>query len=637
MRWGTRIGTAVSALVLAACQVDNITVEDLDGHDVAVNTDVPRDGCPTNWVPVSEADLLSGRVRVKDGGLTIQGGGGEVEVRGFIGATPRQDVGFVLRLDFGALSLGTSGRLKVELVAPLGVVTTLNVQAGGAVLLVESFPDGTNAELPLITPPSEGTLVLRSAPDLGLAARAYFGAAGHDKVLEAAVDRFAGGLVTATLTVYGDAEVRLDRFAAIDYTGGGTIDDFACATLGSEVGDEAWPATRNAHAGQPCSDDATCGAGEQCIDGTCQRVCLGSAECPGSHCLLRGDVGVCAPATGCTAGDGLVCGPDGRTRLGCAHRGDCPRDSDLCIGGACVNNDESAAVDGTPWGQCTLGSERCANDRVEVCDQGGPGWNQVERCARDACVISDGDAYCDDCFRSCKGADVWAQCGTATTASFESACVQPGAFCSIGDDATEPAHCRDTVAPGTPGTQVAISGWTIAATEVTRAEYAAFLASHPSTSAQPAECAWNTSFDPIAWPWFDAPQRAAQVDFCDARAYCASIGASVCSTDHWYQSCSAGGTLAYPYGDTLEAGRCSNDTKRDVASSPGCTTTVVGFTGVFDLSGGVGEWLDACASGSPDGPASDSCKTRGTSPSEPCTAERTVRRDSIAGIRCCVP
>ena len=59
------------------------------------------------------------------------------------------------------------------------------------------------------------------------------------------------------------------------------------------------------------------------------------------------------------------------------------------------------------------------------------------------------------------------------------------------------------------------------------------------------------------------------------------------------------------------------------------------FDGVYDLIGGVGEWIDACAPDSGTTPAGDSCRTRGTSPSEPCTAARVMRRDSTAGFRCC--
>ncbi|MFO0745369.1 MAG: SUMF1/EgtB/PvdO family nonheme iron enzyme [Myxococcota bacterium] len=638
-----RAGCSLVCLAVAWTACDSVTGEvDVDTRETRdARPDVSTGGCPTNWRPLVDADLGT-RVRIVAGQLIMTpGAGGEVEVRSLVGATPGS--GFVMRLDFPELVLGPDGRFDLVVTAPEGTVVTLVAQPGGAVLSVESFPTGSNAEMSFHTAPTHLVFEVESRPDLSLAAHAFFFEAGQGKVLETGVDRFAGGQMTPALKLAGaQAHLTLERVAAVETAGGGPIDDFTCDSLGLAFDRDAWPEVRPGRAGKSCAGDADCGAGEVCGgDDVCRRACLASSECPGSVCLVLDGAGTCRLSTESSCAElanGLVCGPDDTPRQACGDAGDCPHTADLCIGGACVSNDESDA-DGDGWGSCATGVERCHGDVVEVCDQGGPGWNELAHCGHGECKASGDQARCDDCVRACQGGDIYATCGGATSASLDTDCKDGLEVCSTGDDNRDPPFCRALVAPAAPAASVAVGPppLHIDATEVTRAEYIAFLQTHPDPSLQPAKCAWNTSFQSADWPWFASPQRAVQVDYCDAAAYCQYAGKHLCPTDAWYGACSAGGTLAYPYGNTFEAGRCSNDTKRDVASSPGCTTTVVGFTGVWDLIGGVGEWLDACSDGSGASASGDTCKTRGTTPAEPCTAERQVRRDSMAGIRCCAP
>lgn len=220
--------------------------------------------------------------------------------------------------------------------------------------------------------------------------------------------------------------------------------------------------------------------------------------------------------------------------------------------------------------------------------------------------------------------------------------------------------------PGGKGTEmISVEGFCIDKTEVTQSEYAEYLATEPSAGAQPAECAWNERFEPqeleteALLPPFE-PQQAdlpvGSVDFCDARAYCEWAGKRLCgkrgggtlawedATDdaesEWFQVCSRGGALAYPYGQEFDLSACA--VRREyypVGTDRRCEG---GVSGVFDLVGNVWEWEDACAEdGSPPQemlcsrrggavgviPETWTCAERGVAP------RRTRQRD--IGIRCC--
>lgn len=159
-------------------------------------------------------------------------------------------------------------------------------------------------------------------------------------------------------------------------------------------------------------------------------------------------------------------------------------------------------------------------------------------------------------------------------------------------------------------------------TEVTNADYAAFLASGPSVAAQPTSCIDNASFAPA----FGFPASSAHasfpvvnVDWCDARAFCAWAGKRLCpgsyatpespKTSAWTAVCTASGQRDYPYGKTYIPGACNGkDGGPGEALSAGAETGCVG-AGAFDLSGNVWEWEDACESDAPDA----RCRVRGGS------------------------
>lgn len=173
-----------------------------------------------------------------------------------------------------------------------------------------------------------------------------------------------------------------------------------------------------------------------------------------------------------------------------------------------------------------------------------------------------------------------------------------------------------------PATMVTITTpsngpFSIDSTEVTQAQYAQFLAAKAGDiSGQPTpRCDFNKSYtptgslyDPVARP--NLP--ITNVDWCDAKAYCAWAGKHLCSgfkgatltyansdkpgTSQWMYACTKAGVQSYPYG-TVENTTACNINRPDgggiqqAGSFPGC---VGGFLGTYDMVGNVTEWIDAC-------------------------------------------
>jgi sulfatase modifying factor 1 len=162
-------------------------------------------------------------------------------------------------------------------------------------------------------------------------------------------------------------------------------------------------------------------------------------------------------------------------------------------------------------------------------------------------------------------------------------------------------------------------GFAIDATEVTRRQYESWLATGPSTSAQPTACSWNSTFAPAAACMQSAsvcqgagcdqhPQVC--VDQCDAVAYCSAVGKRLCgrigggpgwydpddaAQSQWQHACTSGGVNDFTYGTTSAAGACNDYmtlsmTTVPVGSLPGCQSPVMEYAGIFDLIGNVEEW-----------------------------------------------
>jgi sulfatase modifying factor 1 len=223
------------------------------------------------------------------------------------------------------------------------------------------------------------------------------------------------------------------------------------------------------------------------------------------------------------------------------------------------------------------------------------------------------------------------------------------------------------------------AGFSMDTTEVTRSQYAAWLATTPPTTGLPAECQGKTSFEPDATCMTNALVCATScdahpqvcVDWCDATVYCQALGKQLCGArpdaiaqgetvaftdwanaelDQYEYACSADGKQNYVYADTYDASACNTGCTGAacktvvVASKTGCQgqPLTAAFPGVFDLNGNVAEWDGVCASADP----AAECHVRGgdmksTAPTSTCdsgTGVALVARDKAepsVGFRCC--
>ena len=209
------------------------------------------------------------------------------------------------------------------------------------------------------------------------------------------------------------------------------------------------------------------------------------------------------------------------------------------------------------------------------------------------------------------------------------------------------------------------SRFCIDTTEVTNAAYRSFLATSPDPSSQDAVCKWNTTFsvdDTASGP--DVCQARHKedaypvtcVNWCDARAFCASLGKHLCGKAHggsnpdsgyadparseWFAACSKGGAQVFPTGE-YDPQTCNVDSKGPVpAGAPGHEICEGGYPGLQHMSGNVREWEDSCSG---TAGTTDTCHMRGGSEYSFSTnlqcgsGVNDVRNSSFinVGFRCC--
>lgn len=203
-------------------------------------------------------------------------------------------------------------------------------------------------------------------------------------------------------------------------------------------------------------------------------------------------------------------------------------------------------------------------------------------------------------------------------------------------------------------------GYCIDKTEVTWEKYVPWAAEADAKLAiKPKSTLCNIKLvhtPDCAAPLTQELQPVVCVDWCDAVAYCDSVGKRLCgriegdsltlaefndtTQSQWMNACSSGGRYRFPYGDTYDADACHANGEGQpalVASQPQCTSPDPLYSGVFDLSGNAAEWEDACND-------QGQCRVRGGAFNDKsdgplaCGADRFSPRGTavnLIGFRCC--
>jgi hypothetical protein len=245
---------------------------------------------------------------------------------------------------------------------------------------------------------------------------------------------------------------------------------------------------------------------------------------------------------------------------------------------------------------------------------------------------SGGSAGLSDAQADVSGGDAAAGASGAAAAAGS---VEAGLDAPAGDsvDAAPSPKCPEGL-PGPKLVAVPSPGgvwYCIDSTEVTGGSYWDFVVAKRLGSSgkydmtgQPAGCEGNDTY--VHWKAGTscegaAPQEPAYcVNWCDAYMYCKWAGKHLCgkigggtlpasaandaTQAEWYNTCSAGGKVKFPYGDAFDPNACNTPdlqgnygSIRPPGALPNCRGPFPPFDAVFDLSGNVSEWIDSCEGG----------------------------------------
>lgn len=198
--------------------------------------------------------------------------------------------------------------------------------------------------------------------------------------------------------------------------------------------------------------------------------------------------------------------------------------------------------------------------------------------------------------------------GTSQAGALPGGGTSAGSMAAAGADAGGQGGEGET--PALPGpTLIEAGGYAVDSTEVTVGQYKEFLkAKAGDVTGQPEACSWNDSYyDVASVPLENEMWPVANVDWCDATAYCSWAGKRLCGAigggaiefgdfgdpakSQWFRAC--GGPLGQPHPNT--DWECNDnggfDDLAPVASFPGCEGF---YAGLFDLQANVAEWVDSC-------------------------------------------
>ena len=272
---------------------------------------------------------------------------------------------------------------------------------------------------------------------------------------------------------------------------------------------------------------------------------------------------------------------------------------------------------------------------------------------------------------------------TATDASKADTGADRGVAPDGSSDATAEGLSGDAACPGEAGpSMIRVGDYCIDSTEVTNADYQAFLAfesANPAVIQPPTQCAWKGTDNDHDGGWQPgvpgATQPAGNVDWCDAYMYCTFAGKRLCGNinggstpfqdftdsamDQWYAACSGQDASAYPYSDTFDEKACNGEledggypdgeSSYHVEPVENRQTCQGAYAGVYDLSGNVAEWEDCCDESEGGAAADQRCRSRGGSAHSDLTGlrcdgpslggapyTRSFSTDDL-GFRCCSP
>jgi formylglycine-generating enzyme len=437
------------------------------------------------------------------------------------------------------------------------------------------------------------------------------------------------------------------------------------------------PPTTGAGGAAGAGGEAGAGSGDPGVPGTCLDCTTGTTLCQGLQAYTCTDgtftkngpectsdattPGACDPSNG---GSCKTCVPSAFSCAGpklqqCDTTGTALADVTTCASNALCQKSIFTGVCVAPV--CQPEERRCAGDKSQVCGPNRDEYVDDVVCASAALCVNGSCAtpQCAPGETKCSGNTL--QICNADRTGFEKStdCVAPTPACDlVGSPAKAQCTVRGPALVSLPSAEAYIH-----ATEVTNADYNAFLDANVSPSTQTAECSWNDSFGVPSAAAVNLPRG--DVDWCDAKAYCSWAGMQLCgrigmpgahvspgevtmpNIDQWVAFCGGDTATSYPYGTTFDETKCNGLSTQDPAPTPGPTAVgskkgCAGAKPIYDMSGNVAEWEDACVAY--DG-QTDKCFARGgsyastTEISLKCTngeqLDRDTRRPDV-GFRCCV-